>query len=431
MRRFLVLLCISIGTVVYGQGLTKNAEGESTVIMHGANIGIDIGKTELSFSFNNLQNTIGENHEPVYGASVKGGNKEGISSLFKKGEFIPAATLDAILGYSFSNGSKVSYKQGIDDISVRQEKFEKGFEKTLPERIKKLVTNSELIPEKKAALIDAIPSVVSVESTETKFHKLLESDDATEHSELVKIKAGMLLIKKEYLERSNAYDDERAKVYETELKEYWQFIFFSYGGIQGSEFKRFETFNAENLSKSFIDESFRGGKFGGGINAQWRFLRLGFTYGYLKTNNFSLLTKKEYTLKNTVTNNEQSITEEKKITAYTGTYGEVEVNELNLDLIVNLKLDAKAKNHVLINPYLRTQLMSRNALVLPNSTNIGLGFYFFKDSGKFLGGFYTELPDINNNYEKAKPEADRNLRAPLERMTFGIVGKFTLNTILK
>lgn len=431
MRCFLIILCFIFSTVVCGQGLTKNAEGESTVIMQGANIGIDIGKTELSFSFNNLQNTIGENREPVYGVSVKGGNKEGLSSLFKKGEFVPAASLDAILGYSFSNGSKASYNQAIDDISVRQEKFEKGFEKALPDRIKKLVTDSDLMPEKKTALIDAIPSVLLIDNTETKFHKLLESDDAMEHSELLKIKAGMLLIRKEYLDRTNAYDDERDKVYESALSEYWQLILFSYGGIQGSEFKRFETFNTENLSKSFIDESFRGGKFGGGINAQWRFLRLGFTYGYLKTNNFSLLTKKEYTLKNTVTNNEQSITEEKKITAYTGTYGEVEVNELNLDIIVNLRLDAKAKNHVLINPYLRTQLMSRNALVLPNSTNIGLGFYFFKDSGKFLGGFYTELSDVNNNYEKAKPEADRNLRAPLERMTFGIVGKFTLNTILK
>jgi hypothetical protein len=213
-------------------------------------------------------------------------------------------------------------------------------------------------------------------------------------------------------------------------KKYWQFLVYGFGGIQASEFKRFVGLDSIDLANSFSDEYFRGGKGGLGINFQTRNIMFGLTYSYLETNNFSLLSKKEYSWRTSITQNGQTLTEDKKITAYSGTYEKVGINELNFDLIINLKLDKDAKNHILINPYSRSQLFSRKTDILPNSTNIGCGFYFFQQTGKFIGGFYTELTDINQNYEKAKPITEQNLRQPLNRLTFGIVGKFSFSSLL-
>lgn len=430
MRVFLVLLLIGIEGMIYGQGLTKNAEGESTVMMPGASIGIDIGKTQLGFAYNNLQNTIAAGSSILYGASVTGENKEGISNLFKEGEFVPAASLDAILGYCVTAKRKLDDAKELARIEKDQEKYVIKFADELTKRIMLIIVNSPIKAKDKLALSEAAKSIDLIDKEYPEFEKLLKSDDPLEQEKLNVIKAEMLALKTEYYKEIESFEEKKAKIRILGPQEYWQVSIFSYGGIQGSEFKRFEAFNMENLSESFIDESFRGGRAGAGVNAQWRFIHFGLKYGYFKTNNFDLLTKKEYSLKNSVSSNGQTITEDKKVTAYTGSYGEVEVNELNMDLIFNLPLDPKAKNHILINPYMRAQLMSRNAAVLPNSTNLGLGFYFFKNTGNFLGGFYTELADVNNNYEKAKAEADRNLRAPLERMSFGIVAKFSFKSLL-
>lgn len=431
MRTYVSLLMISIGGIIYGQGLTKNAEGESTILMPGASIGLDMSKTQLSFGYNNLQKTIGEGRSILYGVSVAGENKDGISNLFKEGEFVPAATLDAILGYSFTSGRKPEDTEELVRIDIKQEKYEEKFEKDLQPRIKNIINESLLTEERKTSLIQAAKSIELIDKEYPEFQKLLVSADPGEQRRLNKIKDSMSALKNEYINKIESFDTARENIYKRGPHQYWQISLFSYGGIQGSEFKRFETFKMENLSESFIDESFRGGRIGGGINTQWRFIHFGLKYGYFKTNNFALLTKKEYSLKNSVSSNGQTLSEDKKVTAYTGSYGEVEVNELNMDLIFNLPLDPKADNHILINPYMRTQMMSRNVAVLPNSINLGLGFYFFKNTGKFLGGFYTELPDVNNNYEMAKAEADRNLRAPLERMTFGIVAKIAINSIVQ
>ncbi len=120
--------------------------------------------------------------------------------------------------------------------------------------------------------------------------------------------------------------------------------------------------------------------------------------------------------------------DEKKITGYSGKYGAVEVNNFNADIVFRLKLDDEDRSHLLINPYMRATLFSRDTSLMVNKTNLGAGFYFMQ--GKFLGGFYVELPDVNNNAEKMKPTDEQNLRQPLQRLSFGIVTKINLKTIM-
>lgn len=210
----------------------------------------------------------------------------------------------------------------------------------------------------------------------------------------------------------------------------WKFSIFSFGGIDGSSFKRVDTINTISPSASFIKEEFRGGSFGIGLNYQINRFKFGVTYAYKMTNNFVLLDKTDYKLTTTTTSGVQTLSEEKSISAYSGTYGEVEINEVNVDVLYTINLGKTSETYALVNPYIRSTIFTRGKTILPNTYNLGIGTYFFTTKSKFLGGLYLELPDLNNTVEKTKPVTDQNIRPGLKRLTFGIVGKFSLNSLI-
>jgi opacity protein-like surface antigen len=381
-----------------------------------------------------LNNTIGENHKCFIGGSVKGENKEGIANLFSKGDLVPAGSLDGYLGYSFSNGKHPNHesarKELLSQINLYENTVMDDFKKEMT-TIVKTHTSSDSLSKLRNVLLSKLNSLNTIDEFGPDLNYDVLNDDE-------KIRVAKERIKSEYdnfvKKEESIREDFRKQL--LNLREdlgpekYWQLLIYGFGGIHGVEFKRFTGIDSIVLSNSFTDEYFRGGKAGLGINYQIRNFTIGLTYSYNETNNFSLLSKKEYSWKSSITQNGQTLSEDKKISAYSGSYDKVVVNEMNIDFILNLKLDKKAKNHILINPYTRSQLLSRKSDLLPNSTNIGCGFYFFQQTGKFIGGFYTELTDINQNYEKAKPSIEQNLRPPLKRLTFGIVGKFAFASIL-
>ncbi|MEO8769964.1 MAG: hypothetical protein ABI402_07760 [Ferruginibacter sp.] len=144
--------------------------------------------------------------------------------------------------------------------------------------------------------------------------------------------------------------------------------------------------------------------------------------------NFINLKSKEYTIRTTDISSNQSLVSEKKITGYGGKYSKVETNQLNIDIVADYRLSDSSR--ILVNPYLRSSLFSRDTAFLKNYTNVGLGLYFVGKKSKFLGGLYLELPDINNNIEKAKPASEIDIRPPLKKLTFGIVTKFSISSLL-
>lgn len=210
---------------------------------------------------------------------------------------------------------------------------------------------------------------------------------------------------------------------------YQQFKAFVFGGINALEFKRFVGWNDVNLSDSFKDEYFRGGNLGIGANYQIKNWLFGISYQYLYANNFSLLSSKDYSSKVVQSQNNQSITQEKKITAYSGDYGSFRLNQLVADFIYNLSVDKSNSYFVLVNPYFNAQLFSGNKDIYPDNFNIGSGFYLFNNKKKFLGGFYTQLNDVGNTFEKLKPIGEQNLRPASKRITFGLVATYSFNSI--
>jgi hypothetical protein len=190
----------------------------------------------------------------------------------------------------------------------------------------------------------------------------------------------------------------------------------------------FNGVNISNLGASFTDTLYKGGNIGVGFNLQAGSFWLGVTYNYVNGDNFINLSGKEYTLKTTDTSANQTLIREKKQTAYSGKYSKVETNELNIDLVKEFRMNDSSR--IITNFYTRSSLYSRDTSFLKNYTNIGVGFYFLGKKSKFLGGLYVELPDINNNIEKAKSDIERNIRPPLRKLTFGIVTKISLSSIL-
>lgn len=230
------------------------------------------------------------------------------------------------------------------------------------------------------------------------------------------------------LEVYNAYDRISYEDFQKRVLAKFSLFLFSTG--EASTFKRVEAIDTTKPSKSFVKEEYRGGSFGVGINYQIGRLKIGATYSRKLTNNFALLDKEDYKLTTTTKGSGQTLVQEKSITAYTGKYGRAFINEFNVDLMYSFRLDRESNNYCMVNPYMRGTYNSNDQTVLPNNYSLGMAMYFYGDSSKLLGGFYVELYDVGNNIERQKPEVEQHIKKPYNRLTFGVLAKLNLNSII-
>jgi hypothetical protein len=423
-----VFFCFILSEI-YPQADIQSAKGNSTILLKGFALNLDIGKTELNMDLNNLLYSVAAKDKFIYGGKLSAKNEEGIGNLFSQGYLVPSGSATGFLGWSFSNGKPSVIISLLED---KLNKFIKEFDKTFNEKINNSIIENtsdiDLQPFK-----DTLLFYLNKEGLLSRLDKFLVIDikDKNNLNDAKKnIKEEIEKLKNKY-DRKIAHINKKLKHYSEDYGKstYYQLMVFGFGGISSMSFKHYTHLDTINFNNSFDNEYFRGGKAGIGINLQYGNFLMGLTYNYTKINNFDLLTKKDYTLTQTQTLGNQTLSNEKKITSYSGEYGKVEINNLNFDLILNFKLDEKATNYILINPYIKSQLFSRDENLLPNKIDIGCGFYFFQQTGTFLGGLYAELPDINNNYEKAKPINEQNFREPFKRLSFGIVGKYSFNSL--
>lgn len=441
MRKLLTVLCFGISFNTYAQGLTQSAEGKSTIPIKGTAVGIDLGKTELSFGYNNINRVVeSKTFQPIFGAEVRVKNEEGLGNLFSGGDLVPAGNLNLFGGFTLSNigkGAQAGLSTLRDAEVKRFKEWQTTFRTNLATELKtviddrvKVITDGTARTNASAALKGAIPSV-NTEEYFSEVGKLAAPTDAEVQLVYDQIKEYAKAKQKEYTTEKTAYVKRLEDYYKQfSVTNNRRLTLFAFGGINAIGFKQFTGVDSTNLANSTKDIDERGGQFGLGINYQWRNIWLGFTFSRLQSKNFSVLKKKEYTIRRTVNLPPSSLNEETKVTAYSGTYGEVDLSNVNADIVVRIRLDKEYKNYMLLNPYLRASVGSSDEALLPNKTNLGLGLYFLPNNGKFLGGIYLELPDVDNNIEKRKDADEQNLRPPFKRLSFGVVTKFNLSTIM-
>lgn len=441
MKKLLTALLLGFAINADAQGLTQSAEGKSTIPIRGTAVGIDLGKTELSFGYNNINRAVeSKTVQPIFGAEVRVKNEEGLGNLFSAGDLVPAGNLNLFAGFTLSNigkGAQAGLSTLRDSEVTRFKKWENKFRTDLKadftdfiaDRIK-IITNGSAQSSASVALTGALP----LKNTEEYFNAVSNLPTPTDAEvQLVydQVKEYAKAKQKTYTTEKTAYikrlEDYYKQFSETNNR---RLTLFAFGGINAIGFKQFTGVDSSNLANSTKDVDGRGGQFGLGINYQWRSIWLGFTFSRMQSNNFSVLKKKEYSIRRTVNLPPSSLNEETKVTAYSGTYGEVDLSNINADIVVRIKLDKEYKNYLLLNPYLRALVGSSDETLLPNKTNLGLGLYLLPNNGKFLGGIYLELSDVDNNIERRKDADEQNLRPPFGRLSFGVVTKFNLSSIM-
>jgi hypothetical protein len=433
MKYILITFFILLLPCILTAQLTQDADGESSLLFRANHISLDITKTDVGMGINNIQRSIARTWYPILGGGINAKNESGIGNLFSTGTLVPSSSAHVFFGFSYSNGYSPNAETQITRIGEQIDQveidFERAFYREMPWVVRNNTDTSHTL-----ALRESLLKELSDTASLQKIKAILSPKD----NDTPQIKTSKEAILKEVNLREELHAKNIKVLYakQEELSKaqagttYFQCMVFGLGGVNAMEFKTFSGFDTLNLKNSFQDQYFRGGFAGLGLNVQYGRVIFGVSYRYSQTNNFSALTKKTYTLQTKVNYGNQTLTEEKQITAYAGTYGKVIVNELKADFAINFKLDDSATNVLLWNPYVRGNLFSRDTSLLQNTIDLGTGFYFFRTEGKFLGGFYIEFPDVQNNMEKAKPVKDQNLRDPLQRLTFGIVTKFSFVSLL-
>lgn len=441
MKKLIILLFISINLCADAQvgGLTQSADGKSTIPLNGSALSLDLQKTSLSFTLNNISQVRSFKKSIFswgFDVTVKG--EEGLGNLFSTGDLVPSGQANLFIGLTFSNYAKLASSpiaRRKNALVHRNFNWANRAETSFVRRFKEEV--DRLVPTVAAGdqpTLTALKSQLGTSLQKMNFYSTITvpATAGALHNAMKELK--------EFAEQANKdFNEENQQQLKgiANVKNYYdrqglaqRFSILPFGGINAMSFKHFLKYDSVNLNKSSETVSDRGGKLGLILNYQAGDNWFGLSYAYSATNNFENLQKFDYTVRKTINLPPNQLIEEKTFSSYKGNYGKVECNELNLDYIHHFFLTKDKNNHLLVNPYLRSVLYSRDTSLLSNKINLGVGFYFFGKASKFIGGFYIECPDVNNNAEKKKPVDQQNLLSPWKRMSFGVVAKFSFSSLI-
>lgn len=387
MKKYIFLFLI-ISSTVTAQTLTQDAEGQSTVLYQGGNVGIDITKANLTFAYTNLglapTSDTSNKFKFIWGVNASGKNNDGLTNIFERGYFQPEASLGGFVGVKYRFDTK-------------------------PASLETLETQKEPLVKEKKEVNKAID-------------ELKEKTDVVSIAKLTELKKKQ----KELDEKIQAINDQREKINNTRVRKLG--IIYLRGERNATSFKLVEEVaDAGSFSKKFNNKDFYGGTIGLGLNYETGKWLFGSSLDYEFTNNTELLTKQTYTLTTTETIGNQSLENKKEITAFSGNYNSYKRLNLNADVILFSSIDDEKRNYIAWNFYLRHKI-SQSKDVMPTYTNVGLGAYFFNKLNKFLGGVYVEAPDVFEKKEAQK--LDPNFRAIHNRLSFGLVARFNFASIL-
>lgn len=440
---FLIGICIVIAGSSMAQWLTQSDGGKGTFLFKGSNISFEPAKTDLSFTLNNLINPAKFSADSdkfllFYGGGLNAGTEEGLKNFFSGKKLTPYAGAHAYGGFQFANSFNKLYQAEDTRLSAQVTKIKNQQSDEFINRISSKIDEEIL----SSALSDSvIIKRVKKDWKETlrksqpkSFFDYLRSykpDNVSVANIIPDVLEEIETIVKENAENldhiRNLLAENREDIVQKKL---WRLSFFAFGGISASSFKRVREIDTFNLSESFIREDYRGFNIGAGINYQINRWKFGSTYSFRQTNNFDLLDETDYKFTSVIASGGQILTQEKTTTAYSGVYGEVEINELNADIIYTLSLGNSSGASALLNAYFRGRYYSRNEELLSNDYNVGIGSYFYTKKSRFLGGFYIELPDINNSYKNNNPAVTQHIKANISRLSFGVAGKYSLNALI-
>jgi hypothetical protein len=384
----IALFSVLLANDLLAQTLNQDAEGNSSIVYEGGNIGFDLTKTNLAISYTNL-GLLSTNAEtsfwkPLWGINIYGNISEGIANIFTRGNFQPQSGLIGLLGVRHRFDPKPQ-----ELIEVENQK-------------------DSLIMERN--------------EVRKKIDSIKGASDTLKDTTLQAKKGELACLNNHIQELQN----KRKEINNGRTRS----LLVLYGriGKNAISFKLAqENPDTTALSKKFENKYYSGGFFGAGINFEYGRWLFGGAIDREYTNNFDELSKSVYVITTKETKGNQTLENKKEITAYSGNLCYYQRTNLNLDIIMFLKLDNNDRNYMALNSYIRHKI-SDSPGIMPTFTNIGIGAYFFNKSNKLLGGAYFEAPDIFRNMENKK--SNTNDGEIQKRITIGIVAKFNFASIM-
>lgn len=438
MKQYLLIpILVLLSIVSFAQVLVQDAQGKTSVLYHGNAVNFDFGQTRATFAYNSFGNEYYKNKSKkgFWGVQASAKSKNGISSLINSGNIVPEGEFSLTYGWTIGSkereqyGIRIQAIQAMEALAKKNGQLSNNFQTEL-EAFGKSNPNINANPALQTN-IDLFISSIPYDELATKIRSLKSNAAYTGLASDIEnlaigIEERINLFQKVRTQNEKQIDSQWDKI----QRSWWKqrgLLYLIAGGI-ASEFILVKDATTTNFDEYFEEKDFQSLKFGVGYNHQFGGTDIiGANIVIQKANTFAQLEDAEYTLTTTTTNTTQKLEGKKTFTAYTGTYNTFTQTSINTDYVKFFSGFSDEKSVVALNGYLRHQISFDNN-VFPTVTNIGGGAYFFKDNGLFLGGIYFEFQDIANNIEAQQETPD--FKPFYHRLNFGIVTKFSLNSII-
>jgi hypothetical protein len=196
---------------------------------------------------------------------------------------------------------------------------------------------------------------------------------------------------------------------------------YIHAGINTDNFKLYADSSDNSPVANFRTVSFRGAFAAAGLNYEYgpRWT-LGLSAGFERYNNLDSLASREYKLITTAEKDNTQLISESKYSAYSGEYISYSRIWLKTDALYFAKV---SDDHRLVWNMLYTRLFfPLQEKRISRQLQAGTALNFYKSEGKFAGGIYAQSDDVLNGLHSTERFT--------ERISFGIVAKYTFGSIL-
>lgn len=415
-------------------------KGESTVLFQNSSLGFDLKESELSFKTNNYTSSLFSQKGLILGGMLKAKNKSGTGDLLKSSEITPSSKIQGTIGgfWSNSKSAKNDLKEyNTEKLSNEYSKLEEDLDSIIKANIEIITKRPEWENYSEGEITklnDIVENTLKVKLNrynrlKKTYYQIKDNTKYPDTTRLIVTEIYNYLDSNKTIKRLNEIQAEIRKQnddYYKELDPYFKITGYLQFGLNSEKFKLFNGWDTTNISKSFNDKEFRGGNINVGLNLRikGRFL-IGGRYSYVEGNNVHLLSKTKYKYSRLVSSNNISYNTSSEFSAYSGSYKRIYYNKYDFDFVTFIERDSIT---YLTDFYVRVNT-TNNKEIIPNTTDLGISVSIFKKTGKFLGGLYVELPDLDQNIERMKEEPD--YEDWYNRIQFGIYAKYSFSSLLQ
>ena len=470
-----VWVCIGILTLhvpLYGQVLSGDANGKSTILFEGGNISFNLQEKAFDVAYNHFQDyrfskkldsativklfnqqdfTMPNLKRRVWGISARGKAANGLALVFAGGNLASQGNIGGYMGWSKLGNYTKEVEQTISKTEKERNKsallaqgLKEAYFRALEEKgekwIKEKIKTADTL-RLKNTLIEVLgrnmPKDISLAFQARKLNS--DQGDAV----FINFNGFMAFeaekaYQTDYLKNIAPLEAKFTEAVESlgKMRNYWtkRSTFYINGGIEGIGFKLMGAFDSTNASKSYSDKAFTG--FFANVGYNWHYGEdkhpflgknaiIGINGGIANTSNFGSLQAATLTVKKVdIDKMKQELISEKKVDVYSGfeTYYQL---SLNFDVVKMYKIEDKYT--IATTYYGRHNAPLTKGIKTVTTTDLGVSSYFFKDDGVFMGGLYVQFPDVfDNNKLNRKNQASQSIS---QRWMFGIVSKINIVTL--